>query len=130
MSESEALSGVQEPLQVEVSSIGGSIVCRLRGSASMEACELLNERLLEAAAEATKLLVVDLADLKFICSLGLGSIVAAHLRMARNQGDVRLVAPQPQVREVLELTKLDTLLPIWATVKRPWRADSAALQEA
>ena len=105
------------PLVIEVSSTPEATVCRLSGSASMEACGLLNDQLLSAATNTDKLLAVDLSELRFICSLGLGSIVAAYLRMAKKGGAIRLVAPQPQVLDMLELTKLGTLLPVRSSLQ-------------
>ena len=106
------MSPVDRPLRIDLTAHGEALVCRLSGSATMETCDWLNERLVQAAEEQPGLLVLDLEDLDFICSLGLGSIVAAHLRARRHDGMVRLAAPMPAVRHLLEVTRLDTLLPI------------------
>lgn len=103
---------VDRPLEIEVTSHGEALVCRLSGSAAMEACDRLNNRLAEVAQREPKLLVIDLGELDFICSLGLGSIVAAYLRARRYDGAVRLAAPGPAIRELLEVTQLVTLLPV------------------
>ena len=51
-------------------------------------------------------LAIDLHDLSFIDSTGLGMLAGA-LKRARQQGrTVVLVAPQPAVRTVLEITSL------------------------
>ena len=74
-----------------------------------------------------KILVIDLSELNFICSLGLGSIVAAYLRARKLGMPTRLVGPRPEVMDVLALTKLDTLMPVYGTVGDAvgvWRSPS------
>lgn len=111
-----------ETLSIEIEVKGDAVVVRLSGSADMGSCHLLNERLMEASADSPKMMVLDLAGLDFICSLGLGSIVAAYLRMVRIEGRLRLVAPPTQVRELLRITKLDTLLEVHDSVDRAMTA--------
>ena len=106
----------ERPLRVETAAEGGAVVCRLIGSATMETCHWLNERLAEAGQITGQTLVIDLSELDFICSLGLGSMVAAYLRARRAGMAARLVAPRPQVMDVLVLTKLDTLMPVYGSV--------------
>ncbi|MHC4063483.1 MAG: STAS domain-containing protein [Planctomycetota bacterium] len=104
---------VDHPLHIELRPHGEALVCKLSGSATMETCERLNDRLADAAEGRPNLLVIDMADLDFICSLGLGSIVAAYLRARRHDGALRLAAPVPAVREVFEVTRLVTLLSVY-----------------
>lgn len=103
-------------LSIETDVKGDTVVVRLSGSADMDSCHLLNERLMEASEDSPKLMVLDLAGLDFICSLGLGAIVAAYLRMIRIKGRLRLVGPPEQVRELLRITKLDTILEVHDSV--------------
>ena len=73
-------------------------------------------KLEELAAQRKPVLVLDMADLEFICSLGLGAIISGHLKSRHHQGQIRLVNPQPAVRDVLEKTRLTSLFPIYASV--------------
>jgi anti-anti-sigma factor len=61
-------------------------------------------------------MVLDLGDLDFICSLGLGSIVAVYLRAMKHGGRVVVSRPAPAIREMLELTRLTHLLTVYDTV--------------
>ena len=107
-----------QPLQIEFQPKGQSLICKLTGSATMEVCDLLCEQLAEGMLTEPKLLVIDLSDLAFICSLGLGGIVATHVHARRHDRAVVLAAPVPAVRELLELTRLDTLIPVFDTVAK------------
>ncbi len=105
-----------QPLQIEFQPRGEALICKLTGSATMDVCDLLCERLAEGMQTEPKLLVIDLSELAFICSLGLGGIVATHVHARRHDRTVALAAPVPAVRELLELTRLDTLIPVFDTV--------------
>ena len=62
-------------------------------------------------------LILDLEAVSFVDSTGLGSVIAA-LKMARSsKGDLRLAAPNQQVRVVLELTTLDRVFAYYPTVE-------------
>jgi len=62
-------------------------------------------------------LVIDLEGVSFVDSTGLGSVIAALKMVRSSKGDLRLAAPNQQVRVVLELTTLDRVFPYFATVE-------------
>jgi len=61
--------------------------------------------------------VIDLEGVSFVDSTGLGSVIAALKQIRNRQGELRLAAPNQQVRVVLELTTLDRVFPYYATVE-------------
>lgn len=66
---------------------------------------------LHGATEAeSRLVVVDLTDVTFIDSAGLGALVGAHRRMRESGGRLRIVRPSPLVARAFELTGLDEIL--------------------
>ncbi|HEY2599286.1 MAG TPA: STAS domain-containing protein [Candidatus Dormibacteraeota bacterium] len=76
----------------------------------------------EAVSEAVKndgppKVVIDLEGVSFVDSTGLGSVIAALKLVRSSKGDLRLAAPNQQVRVVLELTTLDRVFPYFATVE-------------
>ncbi len=52
---------------------------------------------------------IDLSQTTFLDSCGLGALVALHKTASSRQGRLRLLDPQPQVRQLLELTQLDRI---------------------
>jgi anti-sigma B factor antagonist len=81
----------------------------------------LKEAVTEAVTEAVKngrpRVVIDLEGVSFVDSTGLGSVIAALKLVRSSKGDLRLAAPNQQVRVVLELTTLDRVFPYFATVE-------------
>jgi anti-sigma B factor antagonist len=65
---------------------------------------------------ATKI-VVDLSDVPFVASGCLGALMVAQKRVRGRGGYIRLIAPQPLVRSVLEITKLTKLFAIYRTTQ-------------
>jgi anti-sigma B factor antagonist len=62
-------------------------------------------------------LVIDLEGVSFVDSTGLGSVIAALKLVRGSRGDLRIAAPNQQVRVVLELTTLDRVFAYYPTVE-------------
>jgi len=94
---------------VEVEPQDHGVVVRPHGAvAELEAQEVAR-RIDEEIQRGRVRIVVDLSDVTFLTSTCLGSFMAAHKRCLEKGGYLRLVRPQPLVRQVLETTKLDRL---------------------
>jgi anti-sigma B factor antagonist len=113
---------VRKALTLEVRQAGSAGVVCASGSADIGQCEKLLAALDQLVARRTALIVLDLTDLEFICSQGLGAIITAHLKSRHHKGQIRLVNPQPAVREVLETARLTKLFPIFNDLDQAVRA--------
>ncbi len=67
--------------------------------------------------DGTPRLVIDMEGVSFVDSTGLGSVIAALKLVRGSKGDLRLAAPNQQVRVVLELTTLDRVFAYYPTVE-------------
>lgn len=67
--------------------------------------------------DGTPRLVIDMEGVSFVDSTGLGSVIAALKLVRGSKGDIRLAAPNQQVRVVLELTTLDRVFAYYPTVE-------------
>ena len=95
---------------------GGKALVRLVGRLDLLTAAEVKQRLSQAAAEHRRL-VVDLGQVTFIDSSGLGALVGG-LKAARVAGgDLRIARPGDQARTVLELTTLDRVLRPYPTVE-------------
>jgi len=104
------------PLQVNVAQRGTAVVVTLTGAADIEGATILRRRLLEAAPKATSLLVLDLGELSFICSTGLGALIEAN-KICRAAGvRLRLIDPVPVIRKIIETTRLNKLIEVYDTL--------------
>jgi anti-sigma B factor antagonist len=63
----------------------------------------------------TKNLLVDLKDVRFIDSSGLGALVSGFKNAISHQGNLKLSGLQPQVKSMFELTRLHRVFEIFAS---------------
>lgn len=103
-------------LSVEHSTEPWGVLLTLRGNAGVANTAVLDRHVLPIVASKPALVIVDLTGLEFVSSLGIGSIMAVHQGL-RPKGKVRLVGPNPNVRGVLERTRVDALLEIFDTLE-------------
>jgi anti-sigma B factor antagonist len=72
----------------------------------------LRDAVNEAVENGHYRLAVDLADMEFMDSSGLGVLIAALKRLKEHEGELVLVSPRDQMRRILKLTGLDKILTI------------------
>lgn len=104
------------PLEMEVRHQGPAAVICVHGSAGMHDADRMRIAMEDLTTQGAAPIVLDMSDLEFICSAGLGAIIAGYLRSRHYGGDVRLVNPQHAVKKVLETTRLTKLFSIFPTV--------------
>lgn len=90
----------------------GVPVLNVRGEIDVSTSPNLQEALAELISRPPRLWMVNMADVSFIDSTGLGVLVGAVRDMRAAGGDLRLVVTQPQILKLLELTGLDKVFEI------------------
>ena len=115
----------QRPLQIAMRRVADVPIVALSGSCTMEQSTLIGEALEPLACDpAVKVLILDMHDLDFIESSGLGGVISAYLKCRRRGAELRLVGPAPAIMRVLEITQLDKLLRICGTLEAAMPAQS------
>jgi len=104
-------------LEVTIESDQQAVVLRLKGSADMEGTAILRNALRNVTSGPTRDVLVDMEQLAFMCSLGLGALVEAHTLLKNNGVKLMLVNPTPAVRKVLKTTQLVRLFTIYNSIK-------------
>jgi anti-anti-sigma factor len=95
----------------------GVTVVAPTGRLDVAGAPALKDAISEALKNGQPRVVLDLEGVSFVDSTGLGSVIAALKQIRSSQGDLRLAAPNQQVRVVLELTTLDRVFPYYSTVE-------------
>ncbi|WP_210335432.1 STAS domain-containing protein [Microvirga sp.] len=85
----------------------GFALVRLSGRLDAAAAPQILARLKDAVADGKSRLAVDLSEVSFIDSTGLGTLVSGLKAARKAEGDLRLIAPSPQAQRLLRLTTLD-----------------------
>ena len=104
-------------LQMEVSHIGPAVVITVHGSASMVDAPRLGEELQRLADRPHATIILDLTDLNFIGAEGIDALLLARERLNVQQGQIRFVHPNKEIRRILELTRLTKVFPIFDSLE-------------
>ena len=95
----------------------GVTVIAPSGRLDVTGAPALRTAIAEAVKDGPMRIVIDMEAVTFVDSTGLGSVIAGLKLVRSSKGDLRLAAPNQQVRVVLELTTLDRVFPYYATVE-------------
>ncbi len=91
-----------------MSSEGPKAVLRLKGELDVSSSAALEDEL--QRVNGASVIVLDLSELAFIDSTGLGVLVKTHQRMREEGDQLAVVEGSGQVKRLLELTGLDRQL--------------------
>lgn len=92
-------------MQKVVRSTKSSIVLHVEGSLETESVP--GFRALVAGLQPGINVVLDIRDVPFVDSAGLGALIGAIRRVRENGGDAVICRPRPSVRRALHLTAID-----------------------
>ena len=81
-----------------------------------EETKAFQERIYQAIQEGTVFLVVDMKDVKWMNSSGLGMLMAGLTTLRGSDGDLKLANVSERVRRPIEIAKLDQILQIFESV--------------
>jgi anti-sigma B factor antagonist len=102
-------------MNLEFSNSGGVLVARvLDRRIDAQAAGALRSQIGAHIAQGTSRIVLDLTDVDFIASTGLGAILSLLKHLAPS-GNMVLCGCQPAVLELMRLTRLDRVFRLCAT---------------
>jgi len=102
-------------LDITVRHERGSAVVVLTGEIDISTVPQLRDRLFELAG-AGEHVIVDLEQVSFIDSAGLGALIGASRRAQSHGGSLQAVCASPQTRKLLWLTGVDRRIPLGASL--------------
>ncbi|MCK6457500.1 MAG: STAS domain-containing protein [Phycisphaerae bacterium] len=92
-----------------------STVVVLSGDVDLHQSPTLHAALVEVAADRPKKLILNLGQVQYMDSSGVGTLVELLRRVNAYKGKLALVGLTDRVRSVFEITKLDKFFSIHAT---------------
>jgi anti-sigma B factor antagonist len=99
------------PFAVSAADRAGARVITVSGEVDAHTAEHVRTPI-EAAVGPGARVVVDLSDVTFMDSTGLGIFVIAFKHLREQEGSLDLVITSPRVLKVFSLTGLDVVIPI------------------
>lgn len=96
-------------LKIEIETSSDETLVRCIGKLTHTSSEALRTAVRDLLPE-TKRLLVDLKDLTFLDSFGLGVLVSIYLSARRQDCRLRLINVNPQAQQLLRITNLNQLI--------------------
>jgi anti-sigma B factor antagonist len=96
---------------------GEALVFRLKGSLDLATSPSVRAALVEAADEGKHDIIVDLSQLEFIDSTGLGALIGAHRRALEHGGRVRLIVNDGPIQRLLNITGLMRIFAVYSSLE-------------
>lgn len=89
-----------------------SVLVNVTGEINLYSAQKVKAFLESQIQKGSDQIYIDMSDVQYIDSSGLGALVAAHARILKQRGFIKIIAPSDAVDHVLKLTKLQNLIDI------------------
>jgi anti-sigma B factor antagonist len=97
---------------------GGTLVFKLRGSLDLATAPTVRAALSDAADQGShEVLIVDLMQLEFLDSTGLGVLIGAHRRAAERGASFRLIVSDGLISRLLNITGLIGVFAVYRSIE-------------
>ena len=103
-------------MQIHQRSVGDVTIIDLNGKMTLgEGDELLRDKVNSLIQQGQKKLVLNLAEVPYIDSAGLGEIVRTYTTVSRQGGALKLLNLTKRIQDLLAITKLLTIFETFDT---------------
>ena len=101
------------PLYIVEKLMGGIIVLDMRGRITLgRETETLRSKIKQLIDAGSRRLILDLGEITYIDSVGLGTLVASLTSVRKQGGDLKLLRLPQGVHQLLQITRLVTVFEI------------------
>ena len=102
----------------------GYRVLHLRGDLDSSTVAAFREAIAQAGPETAA--VIEMSDVPFLDSAGIGALIGGIRRLRELGGDVAVASPRPALKRVLHMTGFDRIVPVTDSVEQAADAMVAA----
>jgi anti-sigma B factor antagonist len=114
-------------MQIEERAVGDVVVLDLKGKITLgEGDELLKDKVNSLVNQGHKKIVLNLADVPYIDSAGLGEVVRTYTTVSRQGGSLKLLNLTKRITDLLSITKLLTVFETFDSENEAIRSFSAS----
>src|SRR5579862_7855907 len=97
-------------MQIQERAVGDVMVLDLKGKITLgEGDELLKDKINSLVNQGHRKIVLNLADVPYVDSAGLGEIVRTYTTVSRQGGSLKLLNLTKRITDLLSITKLLTV---------------------
>ena len=91
------------------------VIFRIKGDIDAYSSPSLKDKIVKEIESGTKKLVLNLTNVDYIDSAGLGVLVALLKRIKKEQGVLRIAGLKPNILKIFQLTRLNQIFDIFNT---------------
>jgi anti-sigma B factor antagonist len=114
-------------MQIEERSVGDVIILDLKGKVTLgEGDELLKDKVNSMVNQGHRKIILNLAEVPYIDSAGLGEIVRTYTTVSRQGGSLKLLGLTKRITDLLSITKLLTVFETYESENDAVRSFSAS----
>jgi anti-sigma B factor antagonist len=114
-------------MQIDQRAVGDVVVLDLKGKITLgEGDELLKDKVNSLVNQGHRKIVLNLAEVPYIDSAGLGEIVRTYTTVSRQGGSLKLLNLTKRITDLLSITKLLTVFETFEAEDEAVRSFSAA----
>jgi anti-sigma B factor antagonist len=114
-------------MQIEERSVGGVMVLDLKGKVTLgDGDELLKDKVNSLVNQGHRKIILNLAEVPYIDSAGLGEIVRTYTTVSRQGGSLKLLNLTKRISDLLSITKLLTVFETFDSEKEAVQSFSAS----
>jgi anti-sigma B factor antagonist len=99
-----------------------SIIFKITGEINLYSSQHIKEYIETLLKEGKNMFFIELSDVSYIDSSGLGVFLGIHSKIYKSGGGIHLCSPSTKVNYVLELTKLRGLLNVFDSLEDAFEA--------
>ena len=111
-------------LSVDYATSGASVIV-VSGEIDVHTAPELKERLSTLVEHGTYRLILDMEDVEFLDSTGLGALISGLKRVRAHDGSIDIVCTHSRILRIFDITRLDHVFDIYDTVDDAQAARSA-----
>jgi len=105
-------------MTISESTQGAITILQAHGRLDTASAPETDRRLATIIEGGARQVVLDLSGLEYVSSTGLRVLLTAAKRMKQAQGKMALAAPTSQVRQILDTTGFETIIPLFDTTEK------------
>lgn len=103
-------------MKIKQEAIGNVYVIRLSGQLmGGPDADAVRETILSILNQGYKNLLVDLKDISWVNSTGLGILISSHITVSNNGGHLRLMRVSKRIDSIFMVTRLNTVFQVFDT---------------
>ncbi len=100
-------------LKIEKLEVNSALVLVIKGEIDLYSSPALRKEILETISGEIPVIIMDMNQVTYMDSSGVATLVEGYKQCNQVKGRFVLSGVQPEVRQVFELTRLDSVFPMY-----------------